>query len=619
MSPKNLLVTFLSLCFFSTLSAQICDGNKGENIFEAGDFGSGPDVVVPTNPGIAPGFVYQNNPPPNDGFYTITSDMRQWSNIFPSWDAFPDNSNDPMGYMMVVNAAFQPGLFYEQRVEGLCENTLYQFSADLRNVILPGTNFILPNVSFLLDDNDEFTTGPIPEAGRWETYGFTFTTAPGQTEVTLALRNNAPGGLGNDLAIDNISFQACGPLARIAGVEEIRVCEDGDPALLTADIQGEQYDTPAQQWQQSFDEGATWTDLPGETGETFLHTGRSSGFYFYRYLLANGEANLANAKCRVVSNVKIVNVIPKRFEIIDTICQGLTFPVGDQAYGSTGVTLDTLISSLGCDSIVTLRLTVVDDPGLEAVLDTRDPSCDDTTDGSIRLTDVRNGPAPFRFLLDTAEQALNVARTGLGEGRYAYTVTDRYGCTTAGVVELVSPNPFEIDLGPDRTLGLGEEVRLTYGTSAEIATYDFTPAELADCISDCEGLTINPDRSLTLRLRAISPAGCEFTDSLRLTVVRSREVYAPSAFSPNGDGVNDRFVLYGRSPKVRVIRQLEVFDRWGAQVFGRGELLPNEVPAGWDGRSNGQDAPAGVYHFRATVEFIDNATEEVRGSFTLLR
>lgn len=614
---RLLLITLALIGLCRSVSAQLCGGNLGENIFTAGDFGSGVEVIVPDDPGIAPGFVYRTDPPPPDGFYMITNNTGNWSDTYFGWGRFADNSSDPRGYMMVVNAAFEPGLFYEQRIEGLCENTVYQFGADIRNIIEPGGNLIKPDVSFLLDDVAAFTTGPIDETGRWETYGFTFTTAPGQTELTLSLRNNAPGGAGNDLALDNISFRACGPEARIAGAEELRLCEDGEPALLTADIQGNQYDTPAQQWQQSFDEGATWTDLPGENDPTFLHTDLTSGFYYYRYLLANGPANLANDKCRVVSNVKVVYVVPKRYEIVDTLCRGLSFAVGNQSYSQTGTSLDTLISSLGCDSIVTLRLTVVDDPGLVADFTVTDPSCDYTTDGSIVLNGVAGAVLPLDVVVDNQPLPTGQARNALAEGSYAYAITDRYGCATAGTVELSSPNPFAFDLGPPRQLELGEAVRLTYGTSGPIATYDFRPAGVFDCTTDCEDQAFRPERSTVLVLTATSPAGCVFTDSLRLTVLRDRSVYAPSAFSPNGDGINDRFRLFADVPRVDAVREMSIYDRWGNEVFREGEVPINS--GGWDGTLQGRPLPGGTYVYRAVVTFLDGEAVELSGPITLIR
>ncbi|MCB0547214.1 MAG: hypothetical protein KDD19_06460, partial [Phaeodactylibacter sp.] len=62
------------------------------------------------------------------------------------------------------------------------------------------------------------------------------------------------------------SFRACGPAALILPVEVANICEDGSPIPLNATIQGDQFTDPALQWQQSFDEGATWQDIPGATG-----------------------------------------------------------------------------------------------------------------------------------------------------------------------------------------------------------------------------------------------------------------------------------------------------------------------------------------------------------------
>ena len=605
--------------FSAVLTAQQCTGNLGENIFTEGDFGSGPANILTPDPGIAPGFLYQPNPPPNDGFYTITNDMRSWAFAFPAWETFADNSNDPNGYMMVVNAAFDPGKFYEQQVDNLCENTLYQFTADVRNIIRPGENALRPNVSFSIDDVSQFTTGLIPETGTWNTYGFTFTTAPGQTSVVLALSNNAPGGIGNDLALDNISFRACGPLARIAGEETLSICEDGGPATLTADIQGDQYDEPRLQWQQSFDEGITWQDIPDEMNLTFLHTERASGFYYYRYLLANGPVNLTNTKCRVVSNVKIVYVVPKRFEVIDTICDGLVFEVGAEEYRTTGTSVDTLLSSLGCDSIVTLRLTVVPDPGLAGNFIVTDPSCSYLTDGSVELTDVSNGAGPFRYTFDSIPRGVGSTAEGLGEGSFTFRIEDRFGCTEEGEIMLTTPNPFVIEMGDPRTVNLGESFLLNDGTNDAVMSYTYTPAGLVDCTENCDGERFLPAESGTLFLLATSPQGCEARDSLRYVVIKTRQVYPPNAFSPNGDGINDRFTLFAALPNVTAINSLEIFDRWGGQVFSGENMEPNQASSGWDGMVDGEPATSGVYYYSASVLFLDGVVLPYSGSFTLLR
>ena len=144
--------------------------------------------------------------------------------------------------MMVVNASFDPGLFYEEEITGICENTQFEFSADIINLIQRNvTDHILPNVAFLIDDEVVLETGVITQDERWKTFAFTFTTAPGQSSVKLSLRNNAPGGIGNDLALDNIRFRACGPPTAITSnaIDSI-FCQKDNPLLLTAELESNQ-------------------------------------------------------------------------------------------------------------------------------------------------------------------------------------------------------------------------------------------------------------------------------------------------------------------------------------------------------------------------------------------
>ncbi|MGB3798840.1 MAG: gliding motility-associated C-terminal domain-containing protein [Lewinella sp.] len=610
---------FLLLLAGYPLRGQECTGNLGENIFADGDFGSGSANILTPDPGIAPGFVYTTFPPPADGAYTITNNTALWNNIYRTWRLFGDNSDDPNGYMMLVNASFEPSLFYEQEVTGLCENTLYQFSADVTNVVKRGTNQLLPNVSFLLDGREFISTGFLPEDDTWKTFGFTFTTRPGETTLTLALRNNAPGGIGNDIALDNISFRACGPEALILPEDAITVCEEGEPLSLTATINGGQFDTPVVQWQRSSDGGDTWEDLLGETSTTLAQRGIGGGRYAYRYLLANSTASLSSPKCRIVSNVKEVTVIPVRFPVADTICAGLIYTVGESEYRTTGNYADTLLSSLGCDSIVQLSLQVVPDPGLRDALAIEDPSCSYLNDGSVTLTEVTGGSGPYTFTFADATYGVGTPVNSLTEGSYAYRVTDRYGCFVEDSVQLISPFPFAVNLGPDHTLVLGEDVTLPLQTSQSITTYQWLPEGLVDCDSICPTVTVLPPTSMTLSLVATSPSGCLASDSVRLSVIEERLVYIPTAFSPNGDGSNDRFTIFGSSPNVLGIASLRIYDRWGAEVFARTDLEANSEADGWDGNVGGDLAPSGTYVYATEVVFLDGVTRSYSGTLSLIR
>jgi gliding motility-associated-like protein len=615
---KKTLLTFLLLsAIFFTASAQICDGNLGENIFTEGDFGFGPANVLLPNPQIAPGYNYQTNPPPDDGYYTITNNTSQWGSFASNWADIADNSTDPNGYMMVVNASYTPGLFYEQEVEGLCENTLYVFSVDVYNLML--VSGIRPNISFLLDGIVVYQTGDISNNQKWNTYGFTFTTAPGQTSITLALQNNAPGGIGNDLALDNITFRPCGPEALILPTDIANICEDGSPIQLEATVVGSQYNTPNFQWQQSFDEGMTWVDIAGETGMTYTHTDLSGGFYYYRYLLANDPSNLLNSKCRVVSNIKIVNVVPKFYTIVDTLCQGLSFSLGNNLYSNTGIYVDSLLTSIGCDSIVTLDLTIVPAGNLEAAFNISDPSCSDLLDGSIQVDTIINGTGPYSIYINDELASNPGSLFNLGEATYTYRIIDHFGCSFEETISLQTPNPFTIELGDDWQINLGESISLNPFFSEPADNYLWSPADLIDCDLDCETLDFTPTQSALYSLTATSLSGCLATDSIFVEVATVRQVYIPNSFSPNFDGINDFFTIYGGVPNVQQIEELIIFDRWGGVVFEQKGFLPNDESAGWDGTKRKKSLDTGTYAYLAKIRFLDQVVVLYEGDVVLIK
>jgi len=608
----------LILLFSIQVFSQVCDGNLGENIFEDGDFGSGNTNVVSSNPNIAPGYIYQPNPPPNDGYYTITNSNYLWNN-FPGWIKIRDNSPDIFGYMMVVNASYEPGLFYKKEITGLCENTLYAFSADIINLMMSGSYAIKPNVSFLLNGVGMYNTGDIPEDETWNTYGFTFTTKPGQYSLILSLKNNAAGGIGNDLALDNISFRACGPEALILPAEITNICEDGEPVQLTATLVGSEFNTPSFQWQQSLDEGNAWVDLEGENGISFVHTNLSSGFYYYRYLVVNGDGNLANTKCSIISNEKIVHVLPKFYSIQDSICQGLTYTVGNSNYSASGIYVDSLINYLGCDSIVTLNLTVVPDLGMNADFVVTNPTCSYLSDGTFLIETVTNGTEPFSFFFEGNPYPINEKVNNLPGGEFVFSIADRYGCQFESVVTVESPEIFIVELGPDLTIDLGDKIRLLPEANYTAEDYFWEPSDLIDCPSPCDELNWAPPYSMFVTTEATSDKNCLASDSVFVEVNKVRKAYFPNAFSPNGDGLNDYFTVFGSIPNVQLVKKMSIFNRWGMLIFEKNNFVANEPTEGWDGTLNGNPVENGVYVYLVNVRFLDNEVIKYTGHVSLIK
>ncbi|MEO0731989.1 MAG: gliding motility-associated C-terminal domain-containing protein, partial [Bacteroidota bacterium] len=181
------------------------------------------------------------------------------------------------------------------------------------------------------------------------------------------------------------------------------------------------------------------------------------------------------------------------------------------------------------------------------------------------------------------------------------------------------PPLFQVELGENKVIAVGEEARIAVVASEAITDYTWTPLMPGDDGFGSHLFSFRPQASEWIRLEARTAAGCVATDSLRLLVLKDRPIYAPNVFSPNGDGINDFFMLRGPAGQEIVVEELLVFDRWGATVFAGTQLPLNSDATGWDGNLEGESAGTGAYVYRARVRYPDGEEQEIAGSFLLLR
>ncbi len=108
-----------------------------------------------------------------------------------------------------------------------------------------------------------------------------------------------------------------------------------------------------------------------------------------------------------------------------------------------------------------------------------------------------------------------------------------------------------------------------------------------------------------------SPNGCISMDSISLTVIPPQHII-PNAFTPNGDGRNDFFNVVAKG-QIEIV-EFRVYNRWGQLVYD------NEDPnRGWDGKHNGNPAPADVYVYYIVIRYPDGQEFTERGDVTLIR
>ena len=163
------------------------------------------------------------------------------------------------------------------------------------------------------------------------------------------------------------------------------------------------------------------------------------------------------------------------------------------------------------------------------------------------------------------------------------------------------------DAGPDKWIIEGTSVKLLANATGDNISYSWLPALF---INDPNALqpVVNPLRDTNYVLTVVSNDGCGIaTDTVKITVYK--DVYIPSAFSPNNDGLNDTWNI----PVLNVFPgfELTIFNRLGQIVY---QNRDSNIP--WNGKYKGVDQPIGVY-----VYYIDLKVDggKFKGTVTLVR
>jgi gliding motility-associated-like protein len=148
-------------------------------------------------------------------------------------------------------------------------------------------------------------------------------------------------------------------------------------------------------------------------------------------------------------------------------------------------------------------------------------------------------------------------------------------------------------------------------TTQTIHSYAWSPAVGLNCL-DCPNPVASPYQNTQYYLTVNYGKNCYATDSNTIELGKGPPVYIPNAFTPNGDGVNDYFSVYGTTLQSV---GMTVFDRWGEKVFDSG----TSQWASWDGTYKGVLQPPGIYVYYVRLVYLNGTQEAKQGSLTLIR
>lgn len=270
----------------------------------------------------------------------------------------------------------------------------------------------------------------------------------------------------------------------------------------------------------------------------------------------------------------------------------------------------TVSSPDGCSGTASINV-YIDSVQLTAAGDTVCPS------GQAVLHVSAAGTGPVRYLWSDGSALDSLATIPTSSTTYTVTATDSLGCIGIAAADAVIDNNHthlapQITAVPDSAATPGDTVQLSV-TGTALARYSWVPDSSLSATT-IQNPIATPLRATYYCVDVTDSSGCTAQACLLVGVgVPGAEVILPSAFTPNGDGRNDRYTV----PAIEgtVVAYVTIYNRWGETVY---EASDN---SGWDGTYRGVAQPSELY--TCFVKYYQKIYPEKpfyrEGNFTLIR
>ena len=384
--PLNLNFDSPDDCFNTPISSPgiACVGELGPNIIDNGDFGSGNGQFASVNSLPSNTLNYAGDGFLDEGEFTVVNQWQGSPCIGNSaeicWlNDIQDSSGDPSAYIQLVNGGSSNEIIWSAQGIGFCGELIHTISFDVLNLANPlyapntstnSENVALPEIEVILSSLGEsnelikvistpFSTGQILNDGQWHNFSFSFLSNSFQNNLKVSLRLKGSNIQGNDVALDNISVQFCGPEIEINGPGF--ACEN-EEITITANPMNGLSNNYFFKWEKSYDGGNSWSLIPGASNADLIIAVETD--VLYRVRAAYNEFNgIPSDNCFAISD-------PFTLDVYDTgpypytavICPDEYYYIGTDSF-NVDITLPyTLTSFNGCDSIVELTVVVENIP-----------------------------------------------------------------------------------------------------------------------------------------------------------------------------------------------------------------------------------------------------------------
>jgi gliding motility-associated-like protein len=217
-------------------------------------------------------------------------------------------------------------------------------------------------------------------------------------------------------------------------------------------------------------------------------------------------------------------------------------------------------------------------------------------------------------LIDSGADSNSPTVSPVGNTSYTVEIENQFGCFTEMMTEVVVTdleNNFNVTAAPD-TIIQGASTQLN-ATEMENVTYTWSPTSTLSQTNVPDPVA-TPEITTTYQLE-VSANGCVATRDVEVVVLNPQcefpFIFVPNAFTPNNDGENDDFRVYGSFIEEM---NLIVFNRWGQKVFET-----NDQQVGWDGTFNGKALAPDAFGYYLMVRCVGGQEYTTKGNVSLLK
>lgn len=385
----------------------------------------------------------------------------------------------------------------------------------------------------------------------------------------------------------------------------------------------------------------TFTDFP--VGEFSYRLTDSAGGTHYVHNAINIPSgtqkilSLAEAippECGADNGLIKLNTIESDYQYIHLVKKDETGPGVDEYFPpktffedlASGTYTFIISDAGGCHS-KPLVVELPGKPSLSVSVEQADASCDGSaTQSKIVFVDENKDTVNVSFTLDSRENYASNTYFNFTPGKHTVDVNHANFCEFRKQITIpdnpASDNSVKLRVDePEVTKGEPFVVLAEYENTSKIDTFEWTPLDKL-LMEEPDKATFALDSSSWISLKMTDEQGCTYMDRVFINITEEEEseeelsFFIPNSFTPNGDSTNDRLEFFTNDQYIS-IQEVRIYDRYGNILHTNTDSIPMDDL--WDGRSNQQKVPPGVYVLQIHIRKGSQSIKQFFRDITVIR